>query len=408
MAALSPQELLARLAKGKPVPAILLLGADRYLRDLCRKKLVKAYVAEGARDWGVRRFSAGEDDAAAILGQARTMPMLAPLQVLFVGETENWERLGDDSRDALVKEIAEYLDSPAPFTLLVFEAAELDQRMRLGKLLVEKALAVSVELSGDATERARLAAPVAADMARELGVTLETDAADELCDILNGDLAAIRTEIDKLAAYAGDRKKIRRADVRSSGHFRAHLRSVGLGGHAGGKAAAQSPQVSGPAVARRRGGAGACGHTGMDVQEASGGAGTAAGRPRLASGQPPQNASGWRGACGAAMPKVSAGAAHDGSGGLVRSGQPAEIRGNESARRDGISGDAAGPVEQASSLLGSESFAQAWRASQDQMETDRLEACPTKKTPGFPGVSSQISNWVSRPWVRRPMHLPPN
>jgi DNA polymerase-3 subunit delta len=213
MAALSPQELLARVAKGKPVPAILLLGADRYLRDLCRKKLVEAYVAEGARDWGVRRFSAGEDDAAAILGQARTMPMLAPLQVLFVGETENWQRLGDDSRDALVKEIAEYLDSPAPFTLLVFEAAELDQRMRLGKLLVEKTLTVSVELAEEPAERARLAAPVAAGMAAELGVTLETDAADELCDILNGDLAAIRSEIDKLAAYAGERRKITRADV---------------------------------------------------------------------------------------------------------------------------------------------------------------------------------------------------
>jgi DNA polymerase III subunit delta len=212
MAAVSPQELLARVAKGKPVPAILLLGADRYLRDLCRKKLVEAYVAEGARDWGVRRFSAGEDDAA-ILGQARTMPMLAPLHVLFVGETENWQRLGDDSRDALVKEIAEYLDSPAPFTLLVFEAAELDQRMRLGKLLVEKTLTVSVELAEEPAERARLAAPVAAGMAAELGVTLETDAADELCDILNGDLAAIRSEIDKLAAYAGERRKITRADV---------------------------------------------------------------------------------------------------------------------------------------------------------------------------------------------------
>jgi DNA polymerase-3 subunit delta len=213
MAALSPQQLLERLAKGKPVPAILLLGADSYLREVCRKKLVEAYVAEGARDWGVRRFSAGEDDIATILGQARTMPMLAPLQVLFVGEAENWERLGDDSRDALVKEIAEYLDSPAPFTLLVFEAAELDQRMRLGKLLVEKTLAVSVELSGNVEERARLAAPVAAEIAAELGVALEADAADELCDILNGDLAAIRSEIDKLASYAGERKKITRADV---------------------------------------------------------------------------------------------------------------------------------------------------------------------------------------------------
>jgi DNA polymerase-3 subunit delta len=213
MAAVSPQELLARLAKGKPIPGILLVGRDTYLRDLCRAKLVDAYVAEGMRDWGIRRFSADDDEVSAILGQAQTMPMLAPQQVIFVGETEAWERLGDDSREALVKQISAYFDNPAPFTVLVFEAAALDQRMRLAKMFAEKTVTVSVELSADPAERTRLAVPLAIEMARELGATLEQDAAGELCDILNGELSAIRTEIEKLSAYAGDRKKISRADV---------------------------------------------------------------------------------------------------------------------------------------------------------------------------------------------------
>lgn len=213
MASISPQQLLDRLAKGKPVPGILLVGSDAYLRDLCRRKLVEAYVAEGARDWGVRKFSADEDDVSAILGQAQTMPMLAPMQVVFVSETEAWERLGDDSRDALVKELSEYLSNPAPFTVLVFEAGALDQRMRLAKVFNEKTVTVAVQLSSDPTERARLAAAVALEMAKELGSTLENDAAEELCDLLSGDLAAIRTEVEKLSAYAGDRKIITRADV---------------------------------------------------------------------------------------------------------------------------------------------------------------------------------------------------
>jgi DNA polymerase-3 subunit delta len=213
MASVTPQELLARLAKGKPIPGVLLVGSDRYLRDLCRNKLVDAYVAEGTRDWGIRRFSADDDEVSAILGQAQTMPMLAPQQVIFVGEAEAWERMGDDSRDALVKQISEYLDNPAPFTVLVFEAAALDQRMRLAKMFAEKTVTVSVELSSDPAERARLAVPLSLEMARELGATLEPDAADELCDILNGELASIRTELEKLSAYAGDRRNITRADV---------------------------------------------------------------------------------------------------------------------------------------------------------------------------------------------------
>lgn len=213
MASVSPHELLARLAKGKPIPGILLAGTDTYLRDLCRNKLVGAYVAEGTRDWGVRKFSADDDDISAILGQAQTMPLLAPQQVIFVSEVEAWERLGDDSRDSLVKQISEYLDNPAPFTVLVFEAAALDQRMRLAKMFAEKTVTVSVELSTDPAERARLAVPLSLEMAKELGATLEQDAAEELCDILNGELAAIRTELEKLSAYGGERRKITRADV---------------------------------------------------------------------------------------------------------------------------------------------------------------------------------------------------
>jgi DNA polymerase III subunit delta len=213
MASVSPHELLARLAKGKPIPGILLVGADTYLRDLCRAKLVDAYVAEGTRDWGVRKFSAEDEDVSAILGQAQTMPMLAPQQVIFVSDVQAWERLGDDSRDSLVKQISEYLDNPAPFTVLVFEAAALDQRMRLAKMFAEKTVTVSVELSTDPAERARLAVPLSLEMARELGAALDRDAAEELCDILNGELAAIRTELEKLSAYAGERRKITRADV---------------------------------------------------------------------------------------------------------------------------------------------------------------------------------------------------
>lgn len=213
MAAVLPGELLARLAKGKPVPGILLLGGDAYLRELCRRKIAEAYVPEMSRDWGIKRFSADDDELSDVLGQAQTSPMLAAQQVIFVSGIEAWERLGEESRDALVKQLSDYLSDPAPFSILVLEASALDQRMRLAKTLAEKTLTVSVALSDDPDERIRLAVPVSLEIARELGVELDRNAAEELCDMLNGELATIRTEIEKLAAYAGDRRKIARADV---------------------------------------------------------------------------------------------------------------------------------------------------------------------------------------------------
>jgi hypothetical protein len=53
MARISVHDLLSRLEKGKPVPAILLLGEEPYLRDSCRTLLIEKYVPEG----GVAIFS---------------------------------------------------------------------------------------------------------------------------------------------------------------------------------------------------------------------------------------------------------------------------------------------------------------------------------------------------------------
>jgi DNA polymerase-3 subunit delta len=215
MPSTTTEELMARLAgkDNKAVPAILILGEDAYLRAACRDQIVEHSVDPAARDWGVRRFSAADDNLSEILGQARTVPMLAPRQVIIVGSLEAVEQLGENERKSAVEDLAEYLNDPAPFTVLVLEAAALDQRMMLGKLLAEKALVLSAELPEDPSERARLAATLTLRMAREMGAEIDADAAAELVDLCNANLAAIRSEIDKLVTYAGPGKRIGVVDV---------------------------------------------------------------------------------------------------------------------------------------------------------------------------------------------------
>jgi DNA polymerase III subunit delta len=213
MAAVSHEQLLDRLSKKKVIPGILLLGTDTYLREMCRREIADIYVEPGVRDWGITRLSAKEDSVSAVLGQAQTLPMLVPQQVIFVRDVDAWEGLGDENRDALVKQLTEYFDNPAPFSVLVFEADSLDQRMRLAKTLADKMLVVSVQLSDVPAERIRMAGPLALAMASKLGVELEREAAEELAEMLNGELAAVRSELEKLAAYVGERRRITRDDV---------------------------------------------------------------------------------------------------------------------------------------------------------------------------------------------------
>ncbi len=213
MSAISTEALVERLVAGKPVPAVLLLGEDSYLRETCRDQIVSVVVDPSARDWALARFSADEDDLSIALGQARTVPMLARRQVVVITSLEAVEEQADKKREAQIDDLTAYLDDPAPFTVLILEAAKLDLRMRLSKLLAQKALVVAAVLPPDPVARLRAAASLAIQMARDRKAPLDKDTAEVLADLCNADLAAIRMEIEKLATYVGPGQPIRRADV---------------------------------------------------------------------------------------------------------------------------------------------------------------------------------------------------
>jgi DNA polymerase-3 subunit delta len=215
MAQVSPDELLERLERGKAIPAVLLLGEEPYLRDACRAQLIERFVPESARTWAVSRYSAGRGETLAALDQAQTMAMLSPLQVVFLEEAEAIEKLGEKNREEAVAQLGVYLQDPAPFTVLVVEATGLDQRMKLGKLLAEKTLVVECGLGEKPEQRHAAAVAFARTIANEEGVEFENGAAVVLAEFVAADLMRLKTEIDKLATHAGDKKYISRNDVSS-------------------------------------------------------------------------------------------------------------------------------------------------------------------------------------------------
>lgn len=215
MPMVNPQDLSEGLQKRRRDPVIVLLGTEAYLREECCARIVDAWVDPSAQEWGYSRFSAEDDDLGRILGQARTLPMLAPQQVIVVGALQAIEKASEEKREILIKQLAEYLEDPSPFTVLVLEAASLDQRMKLAKLLMDRALVVDASLPQDPDQRSHLAASLAVRMAKDRGASFGAGAAEELVDLCNADLAAIRAEIDKLSTYVGSGHPISRSDVQA-------------------------------------------------------------------------------------------------------------------------------------------------------------------------------------------------
>jgi DNA polymerase III subunit delta len=213
MARVTTEELLGRLGKGKPVPAILLYGEEPYLRDACRGLLIERYVPEASRAWAVSRYSAGRGETQAAVDQAQTMAMLSPQQVVFLEHGEAIEKLGEKNRDDAVASLTAYLENPAPFTVFVVEATKLDQRMKWGKLLAEKMLVVECGLGEKVEDRLAAATALAKSLAKEEGVEFEKGAAEDLAEFVAADLMRLKTEIYKLATFVAGRKLIRRQDV---------------------------------------------------------------------------------------------------------------------------------------------------------------------------------------------------
>jgi DNA polymerase-3 subunit delta len=205
----SPQKFLEQIAKGKPVPGIVLQGSDSYLLDMCRRKIVDAYVPENLRDWAVSRISAREAGWEEVVSRARMLPMLAQRQVIFVEDVSSIDRMGDKRREEIVKLFSDYFEEPAPFSVIVFEAKSLDARLKFTKLLLDRALIVELEVT---TEDA---AALAEQMAAELGAKIDRLAAAHLSDIVNGEPARIRMEIEKLASYAQGTPGITLKDVQT-------------------------------------------------------------------------------------------------------------------------------------------------------------------------------------------------
>jgi DNA polymerase-3 subunit delta len=139
--------------------------------------------------------------------------MLAPRQVIVYSDLESIEPAADSKKDDPAEALREYLESPAPFTVLVLEAAKLDQRTKLAKLLAEAIPVVAAELPEEPSERLRVATRLTKQMAAKDQGAIEDDAAEELADLCNGDLAAVRSELAKLITYAGPERRIARADV---------------------------------------------------------------------------------------------------------------------------------------------------------------------------------------------------
>lgn len=186
------------LEKGKPEPVYALLGGDPLLETEALEALVEASLPPATRDFNLSLHSGDEESPAGFLTRARSYPFMADRRVVVVRRfDEMCKKAVRDERAEI--EMIEYLEQPAPSTVLVLVAAKLDRRTRISQVVERNARVVKVEGIPDSAlpewVRSRFAA-------HGLGATPQTCAL--LIQLVGDSLLDLRNEIDKVALrYAG-------------------------------------------------------------------------------------------------------------------------------------------------------------------------------------------------------------
>lgn len=231
---MTPAQVRAAIDSGSTHPIYLLESDDAPSRyDLAQAFL--GLVDEGLHAFNVAAFhareasNAGDRDAmlSAIMGAARTLPMMAPRRVILVHDAEfllTPRKARDDDAPAAeapagkrkartttpAEDFEAYVQSPEPLTTLVIDAPSLDRGRRITKLLLQKAMVVDCGTLDSAADAARwIAARVEQDE-----MSMDAAAVRALVEATGLHLSRIRAEVDKLVLYAAGARAITAGDVR--------------------------------------------------------------------------------------------------------------------------------------------------------------------------------------------------
>jgi DNA polymerase-3 subunit delta len=200
---MTPQELETSITKGNIPPVCYLYGDEPFLEERASRLLLERAIDPGLRDFNYNCFYGNESKGVDILDAAQTLPMFAARRAVLVKRAE---ALKADALETLLP----YVHNPAPATCLIFTGAKVDQRKKFFLELKKQGTLVEFKRLYD-NARAGFIQGEAALRDKQM----ETAGAELLALLIGNNLQELASQVEKLAAYAGERRRITVDDVRA-------------------------------------------------------------------------------------------------------------------------------------------------------------------------------------------------
>ena len=188
--------------KSPDVPAVLIYGPDAGLVKERLDRLAKSVLSDLTDPFRLVDLTMAmlKEDPARLSDEIAALCMMGGRRVVRVR----------DASDVLSGPLQSWLDNPIGDALVLIEAGELTPRSAIRKMAESEAKLAALPCYAD--EGGSLHAVISESL-RNHGLSAETDAVEWLADHLGGDRLLTRSELDKLALYMGDQKRVTLQDA---------------------------------------------------------------------------------------------------------------------------------------------------------------------------------------------------
>jgi DNA polymerase-3 subunit delta len=191
MSTLTREDLRKALKAGRTEPLYLLFGAESYLRDAAARVIADTTLKDAPlREFNESSFSLARTDVQQAIAAAEQLPMMTARRVVRVTD---FSRLPESDEEALLR----YLARPAPSSVVIFIADDLDKRRKLSKTLLDACVSVEFAPLTDGE-----LATWAKSRLRELKAEADDRTLSQIIALTGADVRTLSNELEKLATAA--------------------------------------------------------------------------------------------------------------------------------------------------------------------------------------------------------------
>ncbi len=199
-------DLWKQMKAKKFAPIYLLYGAESFLINETKQLLINNVLSEEELDFNLSSYDLEETPVELALEDAETYPFFGEKKLVilhnpvFLTAEKTKEKIEHN-----IAKLEAYLKHPSPYTILVFSAPyeKLDERKKVTKELKRQAAILEAKKLNESELKFWVK-----ERAGYNGVEISGEAIELMLTLAGTNLFMLTSEVDKLALYVGDHKRI--------------------------------------------------------------------------------------------------------------------------------------------------------------------------------------------------------